>query len=202
MNVWLLRHGRTQYNDERRYQGRLDIPLSPEGEAELFAARFSPEIVYVSPLRRARQTAERIFPKARQEIVADFTEMDFGAFDGRTADEMAEDADYRAWVDGGCRGRCPGGESLAEFCDRTCAAFERLVSREDMCQANTLVIVAHGGTLCALMERYALPERGYFDWMESNGCGCQLAYDEALWRERRKLRFAERLCFSRGAGQC
>ena len=45
MRVWLLRHGRTSYNDERRYQGRLDPPLSPEGAAELRAAELTPETV-------------------------------------------------------------------------------------------------------------------------------------------------------------
>lgn len=199
MNIWLLRHGRTVYNDEHRYQGLLDIPLSPEGAAELTAAEFSPEIVHVSPLQRSQQTARIIFPNARQEVVADFAEMDFGIFDGRTADEMAEDAAYRAWVDGDCTAQCPGGESRAAFCDRTCATFEALV---DNCKAETLVIVAHGGTLRAVMERFALPERGYFDWTSGNGGGYRLAFDETLWRERRKLRLAERVSFVREAGVC
>ena len=45
MKVWLLRHGRTAYNREQRYQGLRDIPLSPEGEAELRQADFAPETV-------------------------------------------------------------------------------------------------------------------------------------------------------------
>ena len=47
MKVWLLRHGRTAYNREQRYQGLRDIPLSPEGEAELRQADFAPETVWV-----------------------------------------------------------------------------------------------------------------------------------------------------------
>ena len=202
MKIWLLRHGRTQYNDERRYQGQLDIPLSPDGEAELARAGISPEIVYVSPLQRARQTARKLFPDARQAVVSDFAEMDFGAFDGRTADEMAEDADYRAWVAGNCCAQCPGGESRAAFCERTCAAFEALLTKHIECKAKMLVIVAHGGTMRAVMERYALPEKDYFEWMSGNGGGWALDYDEALWREQRKLRFTERLSFVRGEGAC
>ncbi len=199
MTVWLLRHGRTRYNDERRYQGRLDVPLSPEGEAELQTADFTLELVYVSPLLRARQTARVVFPTARQIIVPEFAEMDFGAFEGRTADEMAEDAAYRAWVDGGCEGECPDGESRAAFCDRTCAAFARLIDER---KAEILVIVAHGGTLRAVMERYALPERDYFDWTSDNGGGYRLELDESMWRERRKLRFTENVCFVREDAPC
>ena len=202
MNIWLLRHGRTQYNDERRYQGQLDIPLSAAGAAELLTADDAPETVYVSPLQRSRQTARIIFPAARQVIVEEFSEMDFGAFDGRTADEMAEDAAYRAWVDGDCTAQCPGGESRAAFCARSCAAFEKLLAEcLDQGEAE-LVIVAHGGTLRAVMERYALPERDYFDWMSGNGDGYRLDFDETLWRERRKLRLAERVRFTREAAEC
>ena len=198
MNIWLLRHGRTQFSDERRYQGQLDIPLSPAGAAELRAADFSPESVYVSLLRRSQQTARIVFPTARQVVIDDFSEMDFGVFDGRTADEMADDAASRAWVAGDCTAECPGGESRAAFCARSCAAFEQLVEKS----GGDLVIVAHGGTLRAVMERYALPEKDYFDWMSGNGGGYRLDFDEALWQERRRLRLAERVSFVREGGVC
>jgi len=199
VTIWLLRHGRTQYNDERRYQGQLDIPLSPAGAAELTAAGFSCETVYVSPLCRSQQTARIVFPSAAQVVIDDFAEMDFGDFDGRTADEMENDAAYRAWVDGDCTAQCPNGESRALFCERTCAAFEALLDR---CGEDRLVIVAHGGTLRAVMERYALPERDYFDWMSGNGGGYRLDFDAALWRERKKLRLAERVRFTREGSPC
>ena len=199
MTIWLLRHGRTKYNDERRYQGQLDIPLSPQGAAELRAAGFAPERVYVSPLCRSQQTARILFPNAAQVVIDDFAEMDFGDFDGRTADEMEHDAAYRKWVDGDCTAQCPNGESRKGFCERTCKAFEALL---DTCQAEHLVIVAHGGTLRAVMERYALPERDYFDWMSGNGGGYRLDFDEALWREQKKLRLAERVRFTAEAAPC
>ena len=54
-------------------------------------------------------------------------EMDFGVFEGRNYREMEYDPQYRAWVETGCEGRCPGGESKAEFCQRVCTAFAALV---------------------------------------------------------------------------
>ena len=107
MRVYLLRHGRTAYNDEQRYQGLRDIPLSQMGEEELRPVEEAPETVYVSPLSRARRTAELLFPHARQVPVEGFREMDFGAFEGRNYKEMEHDAAYRAWVEGGCEGTCP-----------------------------------------------------------------------------------------------
>lgn len=167
MLIYLLRHGETTWNRERRYQGLTDIPLSDRGRALLRRADFSPERVYVSPLIRARETAAILFPEAEQVTVPDFQEMDFGAFEGRTAGEMADDPAYRAWVAGGCKGRCPGGETLAEFSDRVWAAFAKLLETEQ----ERLVIVAHGGVQMAILERYAKPHRDYFGWAAPCGGG-------------------------------
>ena len=85
MLIYLIRHGATRYNEEHRYQGLTDVPLSPAGRAALRQADFSPEVVYVSPLSRARETAAILFPTAEQIVVPGFREMDFGVFEGRTA---------------------------------------------------------------------------------------------------------------------
>lgn len=200
MNIWLLRHGRTAWNGEGRYQGRTDAPLSPEGAAELGRVEIAPPVVYVSPLRRTRQTAERLFPGVRQAVIRDLAEMDFGVFEGRNYAEMERDMEYRAWVDGGCEGRCPGGESRGEFCERVRAAFSALV--EETGKASPLAIVAHGGVQMAVMEGFALPERGYFDWNAPCGGGYVLDWEEDLWRQRRKLRLLREVRYTKGGGGC
>ena len=50
MLIYLLRHGLTAYNAEKRYQGQRDIPLSPEGRAQLCRADIQPKTVYITPL--------------------------------------------------------------------------------------------------------------------------------------------------------
>ena len=82
-----------------------------------------PAVVYVSPLKRARETASILFPEAVQVVIPELAEMNFGKFEGRNYKEMENDPDYRAWVEGMCLGKCPGGESREEFCARTCEAF-------------------------------------------------------------------------------
>lgn len=202
MKIWLLRHGRTAYNMEHRYQGRTDVPLSPEGAAELFAADITLPVVYVSPLSRTEQTASRIFPAAEQVAVKELAEMDFGAFEGRNYVEMEHDPDYRAWVDGGCQGRCPGGESRSEFCDRVCAAFSTLVEDAAVREEPLLALVAHGGVQMAVMERFALPERRYFDWNAPCGGGYVLEWEKSLWRSGRKLRLLREVRYTKGEGTC
>ena len=97
MKVYLLRHGKTSWNNEGRYQGLSDIPLSQEGMSALRPADFSAKTVYVSPLLRARQTAAILFPDAVLKAEPGLQEMDFGVFEGRNAQEMEKDSAYRAW---------------------------------------------------------------------------------------------------------
>ena len=181
MLIWLIRHGRTRCNEEGRYQGVLDTPLSEAGRRALRRADFIPERVYVSPLRRAAETAEILFPGAERISVPGLREMDFGAFEGRSFREMEHDPAYRAWVDGNCEGTCPGGESREAFARRTCAAFRALVDRALAEKYSRLVVVAHGGTQMAVLERYCRPARPFYEWMTDPGTGYVL--DSALWPE-------------------
>ncbi len=195
MLIYLIRHGETAWNAVRKYQGSVDLSLSPEGAAALHRADFSPEKVYVSPLLRAKQTAAILFPDAPQVEVDGLREMCFGDFEGRSPDEMEHDPAFRAWVDGDCVAPCPNGESREEFTARSAAVFERLVDEALERGEETLVIVAHGGTQMALMEKYVRPQAPYYTWLAGNGKGYLL--DAGHWRERRELALLERLSYRR-----
>ena len=69
MLIYFLRHGLTEYNAEKRYQGQRDIPLSAAGRAMLRKADIEPQTVYITPLCRTRQTAEVLFPTAKLVVV-------------------------------------------------------------------------------------------------------------------------------------
>ena len=186
MLIVLLRHGETAYNAQRRYQGVTDVPLSPEGRVRLRKADFEPETVYVTPLIRTAQTAEAIFPHAKQIVVPDLREMDFGGFEGRTYDEMKNDPAYCAWLDSGCESACPNGESRAAFCERICRAFEQLADEALARGDEQLVIVAHGGTQMAALSSFAEPRRDYYSWNAPVAGGFVLSAD--AWKTRRALR--------------
>ena len=132
MRIYLFRHGQTPGNAARRYLGVTDEPLSELGIKTAQAAGCDPAVqeVVVSPLRRTQMTAAILFPQARQRVCRGLREMDFGDFEGRSAEEMADDADYRYWVEQtSCMGPCPHGDATLVFQHRVAAAFLREVER-------------------------------------------------------------------------
>jgi Fructose-2,6-bisphosphatase len=169
MRVRLIRHGMTAGNSERRYIGVTDEPLCAEGRAaaQRHEKDRSLEFVYVSPLKRARETASILFPNAAQAVVNALREMDFGAFENRSADEMEHDPAYRAWVDGMCLGPCPGGESQAAFFRRTAGAFTAIVRQAE----GDVTVVTHGGVVASLMVAFGEPKRPFYEWLVDNLAG-------------------------------
>ncbi len=167
MKYLLIRHGQTAGNLQGRYIGRTDEPLCPQGTANLRARKYPPEDgVLVSPMRRCIETAAIIAPDVPMTVVDDLRECDFGAFEGKNYAELNGRADYQAWIDSDGRLPFPGGESQSGFSRRCVAAFTRATAGlPEGCYA----VIAHGGTVMAIMEAFARPRRPYFDWQV--GCG-------------------------------
>ena len=207
MLIELIRHGVTDLQLDHKYQGWTDAPLGDYGKAHLAeasdvaneASGMQRRVVHVTPLIRTRETAAILFPEAQQIPMEDLKEMNFGAFEGLSYQEISESplaAAYQEWVDGICEGKCPGGESKAEFQERVCSAFELLMY--DICGAGEteLTIVAHGGTLMSILDRYAEPARPYFDWHTESGHGFLL--DTAPWDAQHKLTLIAETDYTKG----
>lgn len=178
MRLVMMRHGATAGNEEHRYVGkRTDEPLSVVGRAQCARACVPVtepvSVVYASPLLRARQTAGLCFPEARIVALAGLEEFDFGVFEGRTAQQMEHDADYRTWVQGNCMGECPGGESWKAFRTRSNAALLDLLGNELTRDVREVVVVAHGGTIMAALGTFAKDgdSQSPFQWHADNCCG-------------------------------
>ena len=197
MLIYLLRHGLTAYNAEKRYQGQRDIPLCPAGRAQLRQADLRPETVYITPLCRTRQTAEVLFPGARLVEVKDLQEMCFGSFEGRSYVEMEHDPDYLAWVASNCERRCPDGERKDQFCERICTTFAALVDQALAEGEQMLVILAHGGTQMAALDRYAVPHRDYYEWCAPNAGGFVL--DARDWKTQHILHLVKTVQYTKEA---
>lgn len=183
MELLLLRHGQAAGNAEGRYVGRTDAPLTAEGIEDLKALGRDEDqrLVFVSPLRRARDTATLFFPRAEQRVLPDLREMDFGRFENRSAAEMENDADYRRWVEAGCVGTCPEGDSLEGFVERVQRGFRTAVAEAMEKRLDRLVLVAHGGTFMTVMGSWANDGRGHFEWFAPNGGGFAARLDEETW---------------------
>lgn len=149
------------------------------------------QVVYVSPYLRATQTADILFPDARKVEIPEFAECRFGEFEYMNYAELNGNPDYQRYIDSGGTTAFPGGETKAEFTDRVMRGFEKLLvdveSREEQkrlrCDdssrietahtslSDTIIIVAHGGTIMAIMDRLSDPHHDYFDWQVKPGEG-------------------------------
>lgn len=173
MTVYLIRHGQTRGNLERRYIGSTDQPLCAQGR-EALAGKRPPAVekVYVSPLRRCRETAALLYPDMPQEVVEDLRECDFGAFENHTYEELKDDPAYRNWLDTAGASAPPGGESKASVARRTAAAFRAIAAGPE----ERIALVIHGGTIMALLE--ALEDgHAFYRWQAPNGGGFRCQWD-------------------------
>ena len=175
--VIFIRHGATAGNLQKRYIGRTDEPLCPEGVAQIeaLAGRLpAPDELFVSPMLRTLQTAELLYPGMEFTVVEDLRETDFGIFEGKTASEMAEDPAYRAWVDSGCTAPIPGGEAVKAFKARCIAAFRS--SMKTVPPGGSAAFAIHGGGIMAILEALALPKRDYYSYHIGNGVFLRCVY--------------------------
>ena len=170
MKVYLIRHGKTAGNQEARYVGSTDESILEEERTRLAGIHY-PEVdaVYASPRKRCLETTELLYPNHTPVIVNDLAECDFGAFEYKNYKELIGDPDYQAWIDSGGTIGFPGGESREQFQNRTQRAFWRILLDAERKGFGHIAIVAHGGTVMALLERMAAPHKDYYEWHPGNG---------------------------------
>lgn len=155
--LYLIRHAEPDKSVHGRVVGRLDPGLSPAGHAQARAlATWLGEVplaaVYASPLRRALETAAPLCTAREPHTVDALREIDFGAFEGMTYDDIAKanPALYRAWMEGPTEVMFPEGESFAGMRVRVLGAVQRIVAdHPNACVA----LVAHGGTHRVVLGR-------------------------------------------------
>ena len=180
MRLLFLRHGMTKGNQERRYIGVTDEPLSEEGREMLRqqmaerAVKELPGIVFVSPLRRCRETAQILFPGVRQEVISDLAEMDFGIFENRAyQNDLEFSPEYQKWLESRCEDQVPGGERKEDFTNRCRKGFEEALAvlADEAKEQQAAAFVVHGGTIMAILSVYAKDHREYYEWNPANGRG-------------------------------
>ncbi len=148
--IWLVRHGATEWSEARRHTGRTDLPLIDIGQRQA-AALCQPlnhqafARVLTSPLVRARATA-RIAGFADAEVVDDLVEWDYGVYEGRTTAEIqTEQPGWSVWSD-----PIVDGEAITDVAARADSVLERVAGVD-----GRVLIVAHAHilrilTACAL----------------------------------------------------
>jgi alpha-ribazole phosphatase len=196
--VIFIRHGKTAGNERHAYVGRTDEPLSELGRRELLLRKEAGEYpnedqvaaVFVSPMLRCRQSAKVLFPNVGQIIIPEWSEMDFGDFEGKNYEQLNGTPAYQEWIDSNGTLPFPGGESRPHFVERVMKGYERMkeilareisdaeqvcldeqqgccLGEENQNAGSQAVALVHGGTIMALFS--TLYGDNYYNYQLENG---------------------------------
>jgi broad specificity phosphatase PhoE len=148
-DMWLVRHGETEWSRDGRHTSTTDLPLTEEGRrvAETLGGRLEGDrfaLVLTSPRQRARDTA-LLAGYADAEVDDDLAEWDYGDLEGLTTEQIRET--YPGWTI--WQGPVPGGESAEQVATR----LDRVVARARASDGRVLVF-GHGHCLRALAARW------------------------------------------------
>lgn len=147
--LWLVRHGETQWSRDGRHTSVTDLPLTDAGERAARKLRerladVAMDLVLCSPRRRALDTAA-LAGFADPTLEPDLVEWDYGDYEGVTTPQIRErDPGWWLWTDG-----CPGGESPQEVAERLDRVIERVRSH-----GGRVLALAHGHSLRVLAARW------------------------------------------------
>ena len=102
MSIYLIRHGKTEANEQHLYCGSTDLPLSKKGREELQGLHyaFSPQRFVTSGMKRTNETLQILFGTVSFSTDSRFREVDFGDFEMKTYEELKDDPAYQRWLTG------------------------------------------------------------------------------------------------------
>ncbi|MDJ0924163.1 MAG: histidine phosphatase family protein [Acidimicrobiia bacterium] len=145
--IWLLRHGATDFSESGRYCGQLDIPLTARGRLQVLprradVSRISHDWLWSSDLQRCVETARIV--AGDPTVDKRLREFDFGRIEGLRFDELDHATQEGILAFDGFA--APGGETVPEFRARIESFFDEL-------PAGRHLIVTHGGVIRLLLRR-------------------------------------------------
>lgn len=178
--LYIMRHGKTDWNARHLLQGHTDIPLNEEGRKMAEDARekyrdLHFDLCYCSPLSRARETAELFLKGSDTPITVDnrLEEINFGSYEG--IEHAMDDPKYPVYTlfhhpeqyvaDNGA-------ESLDELFARSGSFLDEVI-KPVLASGKDVLIVAHGGVNCSIIARYEqTPLAHFWDNLQAN-CALQ-----------------------------
>ena len=168
----LIRHGMTAGNLQGLYIGSgTDLPLCDEGRAQLadLKERFAyPQVdtVFSSPLLRAVETANILFPGAAHQF---------------TVHDLVHDEDFKKWITPGSGYLPEGAEPTEQFHARCADSLMKLFEYMIRMDVTEAACVTHGGVIMSMLSQRAVPTRRPEQWMADPGCGYTVQTDVQLW---------------------
>lgn len=185
--IHLIRHGLAEGNEEGRFLGITDAPLSIKGKKEieyLKANREYPKasVVYSSPLKRATETAEILYPDRLLVSVESLKEYNFGVFDGKTAEELKDNEAFLSWAEGKMKDTPPLGESNTDFTKRCISAINEIVLDMQRRKVYSAAAITHSGVILRLMCLFDIEKKTPQEYFCKNGKGFTIMITPELWQ--------------------
>ncbi len=191
IRLLLVRHGETDWNQQSRYQGQVDISLNENGKLQSekvaeFLKDVSIDKVYSSSLLRAKETSEIILQQhqgVELELNDGFKEIIHGAWEGKSETEIEQEfpGELQRWRETPEQFQMPGGENFQKVWQRTVEVYESIIRAALTEKLNTILIVAHGGSnqilLCHIL---GLSAEHFWDFRQSNCCLNVIDYPKGL----------------------
>ncbi len=182
----LIRHGITQGNLDGIFVGSgEDMPLCEEGikDIDRMLQQFEyPNVpfVFVSPLMRARQTADLLYPHHEKIVMQNLREAHFGDFEGKPLAEIMNNPEYVKWFSPQSEFVPNGGESGAQFAARCKEGLLEMFRYMMECKIFEAACITHGGVIMTMLGSMAYPRKQPFEWMTQNVCGYTVMTSAAM----------------------
>lgn len=184
----LIRHGMTTGNLKGQYIGLTDLPITTNGINELKNLQKQGiypkcDLIFSPSLKRAVETAEIIYPNYFKEniiINEKLTEINFGSFEGKTAEDLKDNEDYKKWLAGELKS-APMGETTLEFVTRLCTGINEIVHIMMEREAYSAAVIMSGGAIMSLLSVSAVPRKKMAEWTMENGCGYTVQITPSLY---------------------
>lgn len=184
--IYLIRHAQTVHNKKGKvFSGVSDVALSEKGkkEAEKFAKLdflSNVEKIYITPLRRTRQTADIIFGKEREKtVIKALEEMNFGDYEGRVLDEDSKSDDvFIKWMNDPENLVFPGGDSFKEHAEEAFEAFKAIAQGNE----GKIAIVSHRTTIRLILTQLLGRELSSFREIPCDNCSAaRIVYENGCF---------------------
>ena len=176
MSIYLIRHGKTEANEQHLYCGSTDLPLSEVGREELrfLSYDIAPARFVTSGMKRTEETLRILFGTVPYSVDSRFREVDFGDFEMKSYEMLKDDPAYQAWLTGDNESNIPpGGESGVQMTQRVLEALREL--------PDGTALVTHGGVIAAIMASLFPGEGKHrYQWQPENGHGYEVT--DAFYR--------------------
>lgn len=185
-----IRHGTTEGNIKNWYYGAMDLSLTEAGKALLTenrkAGMYPPlpddALIFTSGMKRTKQTLQAIYGQRTGEVEEEIREMNFGVFEGKSFDMLADDPAFLAWgYDTEGDVAIAEGESRNAFKQRVRRGFDRIEKKHFRRavggERDTSLVISHGGPLSLLMaDRFPKEKDTMWAWMPKPGEGYIVSY--------------------------